>query len=58
MISFCNVSNLSNLRAPATIFAPFLASSLAVEYPIPLDAPVMTTTLSCIKAKFYQIRCV
>ena len=31
VISFCNVSNLSNLRAPATIFAPFFASALAVE---------------------------
>ena len=58
VISFCNVSNLSNLRAPATIFAPFFASALAVEYPIPLDAPVITTTLSCIKTEFIQFCCV
>ena len=56
VISFFKVSNLSNLLAPATIFAPFFASALAVEYPIPLDAPVITTTLSCIKAEFYEFR--
>ena len=54
VISFCNVYNLSNLLAPATIFAPFFASALAVEYPIPLEPPVITTTLPCIKANFMR----
>ena len=55
VISFCSVSNLSVRLAPTTNFAPFAAKIFAVEFPIPLLAPVMIITLSLIKIDFCKI---
>ena len=55
VISFSNVSNLSVRLAPTTNFAPFAAKIFAVEFPIPLLAPVIIITLSLIKFDFCKI---
>src|SRR5689334_12956628 len=47
-ISFTTASILSERRAPRTTLAPCCARSFAVLSPMPLLAPVMTTTLSVI----------
>src|SRR4051794_15207122 len=45
-MSFTSASIRSLRRAPSTTRAPFCASSFAVLAPMPLLAPVMTTTFS------------
>ncbi len=40
--------SLSMDRATRATFAPFFERSRAVSRPIPPDAPVMMTTLSCV----------
>lgn len=42
---FLTLSSSSRLRAANTNFTPCLANAIAVCSPIPLDAPVMKTTL-------------
>ena len=43
--SAATCSSVSRVRAASTTFAPTAAKAVAIALPMPLDAPVITTTL-------------